>query len=181
MIPEDAMEAIDRVRAEQLLQTLGLKIGDWNELSDLSPSKTPHRAFAAPTNALELYVAAHRLASWIGSGSWTLLQIDNSTSPMDDEVAVFENLVLKGRHSWDVAAQHTFLLGGSSRQSTLVLLIYFALLFTWHVHLVSEASSSGQRLALQDGVTYLFGDASTIATADALIASLTSEPRALTS
>ncbi|HOE41652.1 MAG TPA: hypothetical protein PLB25_08500 [Rhodoferax sp.] len=175
------MEVIDRIRAEQLLLTLDLKIGDWNELTVRSPSKATHRSFAAPTSALELYVAAHRLASWISSGSWTLLQIDNSTSPMDDEVAVFENLVLKGQHSWDIAAQHTFLLDGSARQSTLVLLIYFALLFTWHIHLVSEASSSGQRLALQDGVVYFFGDASTTAAADELIASLISEPRMIAS
>ena len=130
LIVAGAMEDIDRTWAGQLLLTLYLKIGDWNERTVRSPSKATHRSFAAPTRALELYVAAHRRASWIISGSWTLLQIDNSTSPMDDEVAVFENLVLKGQHSWDIAAQHTFLLDGSARQLTLVLLIYFALLFT---------------------------------------------------
>lgn len=136
------------------------------------------RGFAAPTDAVELYVAAHRLASWVCSGSWTLLQVDNSTLPTDDEGSVFESLVLKGG-TWNVPSQHTFLLDGKTRRSTLVLLIHFALLFTWHIHLVSEASFGGQRLALQDGVAYFFGDPSATAKADDLIASLNEEPRTL--
>lgn len=175
------MEAIDRIRADQLLLPLGVEIGGWNELRDLPPSETTHRAYSPPSDALGLYVAAHRLANWINLGSWTLLQIDNSTSPTGDEVAIFEKLILNEQQPWNIAAQHTFLLDGDARKSTLVLLIYFALLFAWHIHLASETSLRGQRLALQDGVAYFFGNAATIRSADELITSLAGEPRALAS
>lgn len=172
------MEAIDTAKANELLAPLGMKVGSWNELSNLPSLKVTQRAYSPPADAMELYVAAHRLANWIGSGSWTLLQVDNSTSPSEDELAIFERLVLNGRQ-WDIAEQHTFLLGAGAQRSTLVLLVYFSLLFTWHVHLTSETSLSGQRLALQDGVAYFFGDAATIQSADELIASLAADPRAL--
>jgi hypothetical protein len=179
MIRSSVMEAIDRAKANELLAPLGMNVGSWNELSSLPSVPATHRAYSPPTDAMELYVAANRLANWIGSGSWTLLQVDNSTSPSDDELAIFERLVLNGR-PWDVAEQHTFLLGAGAQQSTLVLLVYFSLLFTWHVHLASEASLAGQRLALQDGIAYFFGDSATIQSADELIASLAADPRILT-
>ncbi|WP_409525035.1 hypothetical protein [Nitrincola sp. MINF-07-Sa-05] len=171
------MRVINQQLASQLLDPSGIRIGDWNELlCSLQLGGVLHRSYSPPAEALELYVAAHRLAQWVISGNWTLLQVDNSTSPTEDEIAVFEKLIFNGEQSWDVAEQRTFLLEGAERLSTLVLLIYFALLFTWHIHLASEASLEGRRLALQDGGAYFYGNDSTLQDADELIVSLTTAP-----
>lgn len=173
------MQVIDSECAAQLLVPIGIRIGEWNELRPLLPSAISHRSYAPPAGALELYVMAYRLAQWINSGAWTLLQVDNSTLPTDDEVGVFEAIAFDGQTFWDVATQHTFLLQGQQRLSTLALLIHFTLLFEWHVHLVSEGSLEGQRLALQDGLVYFFGGADALQSADGLITSLVAEPRKL--
>ena len=153
------------------------ELGQYGSVRGVSGNGHSYRDWhTPPTDALELYVAAHRLANWVVSGSWTLLQLDNSTSPAEDEIAIFEKLALK---PWDIAEQHTFLLNDQGRESTLVLLIYFALLFTWHIHLTSEASLGGQRLALLDGVAYFFGPTPAIQSADELIKNAAANPRAL--
>lgn len=171
------MQPIDSQVANKLLETLGLRIGGWNELCALHPESISHKAYSPPTEAIELYVVAHRLALYVGSDTWTILQIDNSTCPSDDEVAIFEKLVFGGQQPWDIARQHTFLLESQERSSTLVLLIYFALLFGWHIHLTSASSSEGQWLGLQDGAAYFFGNAIALRTAEDLIAQLLTEPR----
>jgi hypothetical protein len=173
------MQVIDRAEADRLLMPLGIKIGNWNELCSQPSVGVANTAYSPPSDAMDLYVAAFRLAEWIASGSWTLLQVDNSTSPTDDEIAVFEKLILANQTPWKLADDHTFLLSGEARKSTLVLLIYFALLFAWHIHLTSENSSCGQRLALQDGVVYFFGDAIIIQGVDALVKKMADAPRAL--
>lgn len=181
------MQMLSHAKADQLLMPLGMKIGGWNELTSVHSGAVTHRAYSPPSNALELYVVAYRLSAWIVSGEWTLLQVDNSTSPTDDELRVFEKLVLAGQQEWRIGNQRTFLFEGSSDsesqslKTTVVLLIHFALLFGWHVHLASEASLHGHRLALQDGVVYFFGDAQAIETADSLVKSMAADPQNLTS
>lgn len=173
------MLVLDHQRAIELLAPLGLGIGGWNELRALRPEAAPHKSYSPPTEAIELYVVADRLAQWVASGAWTLLQVDNSTSPTEDEIAVFEKIAFNGLSSWDVGKQHSLLVEGQGRCPTLVLLIYFALLFEWHVYLTSAASFAGQRLALQDGVVYFFGDAVALRSAEALIDELVAAPRQL--
>jgi hypothetical protein len=171
------MQPIDSQHAEKLLEALGLRIGGWNELCALYPDSISHKAYSPPAEALELYVVAHRLALYVTSDAWILLQIDNSTCPSADEVTIFEKLAFGGHQPWDIARQHTFLLEGRERSSTLVLLIYFALLFGWHIHLTSASLSAGQWLGLQDGTAYFFGDATALRAAEDLIAQLLVEPR----
>ena len=93
------MRVINQQLANQLLVPSGIRIGDWNELCSLQLGGVLHRSYLPPAEALELYVAAHRLAQWVISGSWTLLQVDNSTSPTEDEIAVFEKLIFNGEQS----------------------------------------------------------------------------------
>ena len=176
---------LSRAGADQLLKPLGMKIGSWNQLTSLYPDTVMHLAYSPPSSAFELYIVAYRLSDWIISGEWTLLQVDNSTAPMDDEIRVFEKVVLAGDYEWQIGIDTSFLFQGESNtrrqavQTTLTLLIQFSLLFGWHACITSEASLHGRRLALQDGVVYFFGDANVIETAQCLVKSLTANPKSI--
>jgi hypothetical protein len=45
----------------------------------------------------------------------------------------------------------------SVKNSQIALVIYFSILFCWHIHFVSDTSKNGARLSLQDGIVYLIG------------------------
>jgi hypothetical protein len=176
------MRVLSRIEADHLLLALGLKIGNWNELADDSEGVVTSKGYRPPRNALELYVVARQLLNWIAGGEWTFLQVDNSTAPANDEIRVFEKLMFHGEERWDIGAQRSFLLddaskvGSATDQTSLVLLIFFSLVFEWHVYLTSKNSTRGQRLALQDGVVYFFGDAKTIERADTLVSRIAESP-----
>ena len=55
-------------------------------------------------------------------------------------------------------------------------LVFFSLLFEWHVYLTSQSSTGGRRLGLLDGVAYFFGDAKTIEQADMLTTCVAEDP-----
>ena len=169
------MRMLSKHEADQLLVGLNLKIGNWNELTNVDSDAVLSKAFRPSRGAVELYEEARRMLGWIACGGWTLLQIDNSTAPTDEEIAVLEKLVLPAGAQWDVAEQKSFLFDGISEASSatdqtgLVLIVFFSLLFEWHVYLTSEHAASGQRLALQDGVVYFFGESEAIDTAKVVV------------
>lgn len=175
------MRILSTAEASELLLPLGLRIGNWNELADaFGAGIATHKAYAPPRDALQLYVAARRMLDWLPRGAWRFLQIDNSTFPTDDERETFEGLIAARDWQWDVGEHRSFLFedarGAKSDQAVLTLLIVFAIAFEWHVHLTSEGARDGQRLALQDGQVYFFGNTEIIASADVLIADMTSDP-----
>jgi hypothetical protein len=160
------MQILTNAKANEFLATRGFRIGGWNELLETNANKTSVKHLAAPVDARELFNFSQQLMAWLSpkESDWVFLQIDNSTSPLDDELGVFENLVLSNAIRWDVGEQRSFLFekdlapnAGSSITPKLVLLIFFALAFEWHIYLVAEKSGSGQRLGLLDGVAYVFG------------------------
>lgn len=165
------MKSLTNAEASEFLAARGFRIGGWNDLLEIVADKTITQQCAAPVEARELFNFAQRLMAWLSpkESDWFFLQIDNSTSPLEDEVEVFENLVLSNATKWDVGHQHSFLLDknsahgiGISAVPTLVMLIFFALAFEWHIYLVAEKSCHGQRLGLLDGVAYLFGTEETV-------------------
>lgn len=177
------MKVLSRGEAERLLKSIALAIGKWNELCDLSPSMSSCRCYAAPSDAESLYVLAHHLCQWIRADGWVLLQVDNSTAPTDDEVAIFEEVSFASTRRWLVGEERSFLLEDAAfgRRAKLVLLVYFCLLFGWHIHLAAQGSVSGQRLSLQDGAIYFFGDVNVLARAEDLILATQNQPRQMPS
>lgn len=176
------MRTLLRSEVDPLLLVVGLKIGNWNELADIAAGGVLRKAYRPPNNAIELYVAAGHLLNWLAPEGWTLLQVDNSTAPTDDEIRVFERLVFGDDRTWDVGGQRSFLFDDAGKtefgadQATLVLLVFFSLLFEWHVYLTSQSSTGGRRLGLLDGVAYFFGDAKTIEQADMLTTCVAEDP-----
>jgi len=172
------MRVISKFDADHLLANNGLKIGKWNELTDTIPGSVKYIELCPSKDALELYVVAKRIRLWLPFSEWMLFQIDNSTAPEDDEVKVFELLVLQDDQQWVVSEQKSFLIEDVKGRaiSTIDLLIYFSLLFEWHVHLTTAHSKNGQRLVIQDGIIYFFGDDNSIKDAEAVITVLHENP-----
>lgn len=176
------MRVLSKSEAEQLLLARNLRVGGWNEISDVVAGKVINKAWPAPREALPLYVFSEALLNWMTLGGWTIIQFDNSTAPTDDEIRVFEQLMLFEGFRWDIAKQRTFLFDDSDGVSSdrtrtmLVLVVFFSLLFEWHIHLVSEKVINEERLSLQDGVVYFFGNTTAIEGANTLIEQLNEHP-----
>jgi hypothetical protein len=176
-----ALVKVDASYASKLLVTQSFRIGRWGEL--VAAADVDSISMSPPEEALPLYVLCTHLCEWILSGNWTVLQFDNSTFPSADEVAVFERLLLRGER-WNPLEERSFVLKGGdaedpSRKTTLVLLIYASLMFCWHVHVVSERSALGKRLALMDGVVHFFGDRNALQEAQQLLHAVASQPLAM--
>ena len=54
--------------------------------------------------------------------------------------------------------------------------IYFLTMFSWHAYLVSDKSSMGKRLAIQDGMVSLLGSADDIKKAEYMVNELENKP-----
>lgn len=171
------MKILSKSEADQFLSAIDLRIGDWNEVMDISPGSIIRKMFRPTREALPLYVLASTLLQWIGCDGRILLQIDNSTAPADDEAGIFERLMFSAESKWDIGRQKSFLFDEvTSCRSSIVLIIFFSLVFEWHVYLVSDISSKGVRLALLDGFIYFFGDMKAIEDADVLVSKLAENP-----
>jgi hypothetical protein len=176
------MRVLSKGQANALLRPLGLEIGSWNGLNECGSEKASYRVYIAPQEARELYVLAGHVLDWLAPEGWVLLQVDNSTAPLEDEKRVFERLVFNGALSWDLDSQRSILFGeeGSSAPAVLreqlILLIYFALVFQWHVYLTCENAAPGQRLGLQDGAVYFLGDDSLMRRAEAVMRGHSEDP-----
>jgi len=158
------MRVLSKGQANVLLRPLGLEVGAWNGLNEVGSEKASYRVYIAPPEARELYVLAGHVLDWLAPQGWVLLQVDNSTAPSADEERVFERLVCNGAQRWDIGTQRSFLFGEAptggpaALREQFILLIYFALMFQWHVYLTCENAGPGQRLGLQDGAVYFLGD-----------------------
>lgn len=169
------MKVLSEMEANELLRPLELRIGEWNELADLSSDRTPYVSHRPSRDADHLYELAHHLLDWISSDGWMLLQVDNSTAPLDDEYRVFEKLVFNDEQRWGVGVQRSFLFDDVRRnkriseRNTVLLLIYFSLFFEWHVYLTSDSAGLGQRLGLQDGFAIFIADGQPLRAAEDLV------------
>lgn len=170
------------LEANGIIFPVGLKIGKWNELTELDDlSGLEWTRTKSPAAASELYVAALWYASWLPFQKHIFIQIDNSTSPSEDETALFNQLIGNVADVWDIEEHRSIIFNFNDSmafqvEALISALIFFALLFRWHIQLTSDVCTKGQRISLQDGDAYFFGDALAKACADNMIVSLWHHP-----
>lgn len=155
------MRSMSRNAAERILSSVGLTVGDWNEMKEVSGGGTTHCAFVPPEGALELYVLSRKLSGWLGPGEWVLAQFDRSSWPQEDEKAVLEVIGfsredLKGP-DFEGFYQDGLEASPERAIAKVAMLVFHAIVFQWHLHLATDRSVSGRRLALLDGVVHGFG------------------------
>jgi len=177
------MRMLSHIEVDELLRPLNLRIGEWNELNKLKSDDVPYKVYHPSRDARELYVLARCVLDWLAPEGWVLLQIDNSTWPSDDETGVFERLVFSAGQRWDIDARRSFLFDGTSEGESgidrhqLVLLIFFSLMFEWHVYLTCKNAGPGQRLGLQDGMIYFIGSSKLIDAAEVILRRFAKHPQ----
>ena len=163
-----------------ILNQLGVTIGKWNELTSSKNFEEFSFGYMPPRDSTLMYVASQKIAKWLDVRDFFILQIDNSTSPMDDEVNIFQTLIVPCGGGFDISEQRSYFFAKSDKamdvRGLLVLIVYFSILFSWHVHLISDASSNGSRIAIQDGVIYFIGDGEAIEKSKELISKKKKNP-----
>lgn len=165
--------------ARQILEETGLSLGSWRQMVDLT-GDSPHCASFRPSrDATALYVAAQGVTSWLNSEGWVLVQLDNSTSPVDDEVRSLQ-IFITGDEAWNSDTHRALLFeAGTAKQEVIALLIFLMLIFEWHVYIACEKSPDRRRLGVLDGDVLFYGPARACVDATTLIASLRDNPLAL--
>ena len=119
------MRALTTDEAEAYLSTIGMKIGNWNQLTDIDERrhksrKRVHRR--SPEDVHKSYAFAQHIAGWVPSGNWQLLQFDNSTSLNPVQLALAQSLFFGPEWRGDLNLKDPFCLNSpamSSRTRTL--------------------------------------------------------------
>ena|SRR5688572_6118708 len=178
------IRSLESTVANDLLARVSLKIGEWNELEDAVAGTSGHVAYIPSREVTHLYTIAYRLVASFPQGAWVLLQLDNSTAPLPDEVQIFETLVFEPGCRWNVESQRTFLFerdshGASDDRATLTMTIVFAIAFYWHGSITFDGAKNGQRIGLQDGTIYFIGDEGAVRYGEELIAGFERDPLSL--
>jgi hypothetical protein len=160
------MRYLTRDEADAHLSKIGMKVGSWNEITDIDSRR--HETWQwvnrrAPAEAHESYVFSQHLAAWIPSGEWKILQIDNSTALDPVQNALISSLLFGPREVANMLERRSFLFeftGDATldTHSELLIcnLIFSLLLFEAHVQIISSFDQGERYLSLQDGFAYLF-------------------------
>jgi hypothetical protein len=153
------MRVLNAQEAGSYLNTVGMKIDDWNRLCEASGREfsQKHRVrYQAPKGARELYNFAQDVASWLPSASWKLLQIDNSTWTSDDEEFLVKRLLFPSTERTDLPPTILFEVAsrGADEELLLANLIYLFLLFEYYADVVSSDSRNGKHIWICDGFVY---------------------------
>jgi hypothetical protein len=78
---------------------------------------------------------------------------------LDDEVIIFDGLFSIFSEIFDLNKKRLYLLkiDDKRHEAALLLLIYFSLVFKFHIQIVSEKSTQNARVSIQDGAIYFIG------------------------
>jgi hypothetical protein len=153
------MKVLDKYSANGLLGGIGLKIGKWNRIVFLDESKDYHKiSFQASRDALLMYCLSLHIVGWLPDGEWKILQIDDATVPIKDEI-VFVSRLLGLDKPLDFAKERSIMFEFSEARKielnlTISYLVYIFLLFEWHVYFVSSGVKETEMICIQDGFVH---------------------------
>jgi hypothetical protein len=160
-VVDQMIETISDSEIAAMLASKGLAIGEWGQVCASAPvNGSESVGFRPSTEGLVLYAVAHKLVDFVVKGDWVLIRFDNSNSFSSDELAVVneffcDKLTVRGENIMvRCVGDGDVVLGVRIK---VVLFVYFALLFQWHVYIVPHADDIVQYVALLDGAVHLFG------------------------
>lgn len=146
------------------LRKIGMKVGEWNQICDRSGRNydKPHWVnFQAPRNSRELHNFAQHVAGWLPKGGWKIFQVDNSTSPSEDESFLINRLLFGSNDVASIVDRDSLLFefddeGCVASDEDLLLsnLIFLFLMFECHGQVASSNCNNGKHLSIQDGFVY---------------------------
>lgn len=141
-----------------------MQLGKWAELRYLHPDDAERKVFAkvrTPSDAKELSLFSQKIIEWISPAQWVLVQFDNSSWLMSDQLAVFGAFLNEDSHPLREKTNTILFEIGSEAQLSLrqqVIISHFIFLislFDSHAYLASPGAVNGRYLGVQDGFAYL--------------------------
>jgi hypothetical protein len=180
---------ITREVADSYLSSKDLKIGGWNELTDLGARVNSVRSrYCGRMSALESANFSQYVAGWLAEGDWKMLQIDNSSSFTCDQSLLLSSLLIGPTQRIDPVNDTTFLfefdsdqVQGFQTEVTISHLVNLLLVWEAHVYLASAGGLRGERLGLQDGFVYFYGSDARLREAERLLAEFEATPNKVAS
>jgi hypothetical protein len=154
---------LSKIEADSLLNSIGMKIGNWNQITERNDNKLESIIESAPANGLQLYCFAAYIAGWLPKGQWKLFQLDNSQGFSAYDAFFFGRLLFGSAQipNLNLSGNSTFLFefgqGHDVDNDTELLitnLIYVFLLFQGNGQIISSGSLNKQYLSLRDSVVY---------------------------
>lgn len=176
------IEILSKSDADNFLSPLGLLVGDWGGVTVSDASLFSTVTFEPSKIALELYVTSMVLSKWLDRDGRILAQADNSTFPTADELAVFRIILGPLADGWILAENRSLLVqadayrDASQISQVIALLIYYSILFEWHVHLVSVCKEGVSRLVIEDGIVSVCGSGRLRESIDVVVRKITARP-----
>lgn len=158
------MKFISKKSGNEYLSSIGMKIRDWNQISDIDSVHSRNKFwvnYPAPQSIQELLNFSQHVAGWLPRGKWKILQIDNSTNLDVVQENFLGRLIFGPRHTTGLNGESTFVFEfgndqGEDKNAELLIsdLIFSFFIFSSHVYFVSSFSNNGERLGVQDGFSY---------------------------
>jgi hypothetical protein len=156
------MRLINRDQTNAYLSEIGMSIGSWNQITNGTEGlnqKSPWISCRAPEKSRELHNFAQHVIKWLPRGVWKIVQIDNSTSPSQDEAFLINRLLFGSSESSQLplggALLFEFVKGADANEDLLLSnLVFLLLLFECHGQVVSSSCRDGKILSVQDGFVY---------------------------
>jgi hypothetical protein len=170
-------------QANKHLEKIGMKIGEWNQITTPDVKELNYLNYKAPSSAKELENFASHVAGWLASGTWKMFQIDNSSYLDATQAYTFSRLLFGTDEPINFVENGTFLFEFNKEKYldryTEVLisnLIHLFLLYECHGQIVTLDSLSRQILSIQDGFIYFISDADGLLKAKTLMENFESNP-----
>lgn len=180
------MKLLTNAEANSYLAPLGMKIGNWNEVSNRSVEQIDQWTnYKAPLASRELLNFCYRVASWLPRSDWKLIQIDNSTY-LDPAQKLVLSTLLSAKNHDSFGEPGSYLLefekddlDANSLEIILAHVIYFIIVFEAHCYIVASRGNQQQRLGIQDGFIYFVSAASDFSGAAEILKGYEQEPEKL--
>jgi hypothetical protein len=154
------MKTLSAIEAASYLDPVGMKVGDWNEIANVSGDLRWIKQRAPKESLLGF---SQHVAGWLPKSKWKIFQVDNSTWMDPVEASFFGGLLFGAESTVDINSLKTktflFEFGNSKEQNdnTELLisnLIYVFLLFSSHGYVVSSNEVNRRVVGVQDGFVY---------------------------
>ena len=169
----------EEVNASISMKELQLEIGKWNEVISSFPEYNLCYSLNTNTDALRLYNLSWAIARWLSVDNHFIIQIDNSTCASSDEIDVVDMISQGEINQVFFEERLPKIINRSSAGNNcllLAMLIYFSIIFSWHIYFIPDSSFEGKRFAALDGMLCFFGSSTVINDVQSLLEKIENNP-----
>lgn len=169
----------EEVNVSISMKELQLEIGKWNGVTSSCSEYNLCYSLNTNTDALRLYNLSWAVARWLSVDNYFIIQMDNSTCASSDEIDVVDMISQGEIDQVFFEERLPKIINGSSAGNDcalLAMLIYFSIIFSWHIYFIPDSSFEGKRFAALDGMLCFFGSSTVINDVQSLLEKIENNP-----